>query len=701
MAAADALIEVYRRAYLEILKRIAERRAAGRSTAFDEALMRDVGGILSELDTTAEQWAWEVIPKVYGEGVREALAPFAAMRGGKALQIAPGMIKVHQHAVQILIDSLLDDLRDAHTFVGRRIRDQWRSAQLEAVLEKTTTGQTIRQAQKGLRQRLADEGLTAFRDSKGREWALDSYANMVVRSVTAESQNAGLLMQLDGMGHDLVRMTEHRATCPICSPYEGRVYSRTGQTEGYPRLTDVPGFDQGYETIHPNCVPAGVLVEGPSVLGATSRRYEGELVIIRTASGIELPVTPNHPILTLGGWIAAGKLMEGDQIVRYMVREGMREVVSPDYIQPPALIEDVARTLEESGTMTASHVPVAPEDFHGDGAGSEVCVIWADGLLRTCVDAALTQPSGQRLFGSTTMLSEGFLVSGAATESLKRVLRPAAGLVCGRDKGDSFLCRKPGQAHSHGLAPCRCGDNATFAQSGMHSHCSDAERLSYGFLGFARQITRNDSVDVEGQAVTPSFGANTGPEAAQTNTGLLQAFIQGGTSDAMQGRYLLACLAGAVEIDHVIHVKRRDFAGHVYNLQTASGWYACNFIITHNCRHRLTPYVPEGDDDPDKTREFSNRPFEDTRSAADKEAYERQQEMARLRRDRRKLEQQLAILPAGVERDAIREKLREVRGEQQRMGRQEKQARLRMAAENRAYYAARDSGQAVSWPGRV
>ena len=369
MAAADALIEVYRRAYLEILKRIAEKRSRGRSTAFDEALMRDVGGILNELDATAEQWAWEAISKAYGEGVREALAPFAAMRGGKALQIAPGMVKVHQHAVQILVDSLLDDLHDAHTFVGRRIRDQWRSAQLEAVLEKTATGQTMRQAQKALRESLADEGLTAFRDSRGREWGLDSYANMVVRSVTAESQNAGLLMQLDGMGHDLVRMTEHRATCPICSPYEGRVYSRTGQTEGYPRLTDVPGFDQGYETLHPNC------------------------------------------------------------------------------------------------------------------------------------------------------------------------------------------------------------------------------------------------------------------------------------------------------------------------------------------RHRIAPYVPEGDDDPDKTRTLSNRPFEDTRSAADKEAYERQQEMGRLRRDRRKLEQQLAIMPAGAERDAVREKLRDVRGEQQRMGRQEKQSRLRMAAENRAYYTARDSGQAVSWPG--
>jgi hypothetical protein len=123
--------------------------------------------------------------------------------------------------------------------------------------------------------------------------------------------------------------------------------------------------------------------------------------------------------------------------------------------------------------------------------------------------------------------------------------------------------------------------------------------------------------------------------------------------------------------------------------------------IHPNCVHRLTPYVPEGDDNVEGTKKFSNRPFEDTRSAADKEAYERQQEMGRLRRDRRKLEQQLAILPAGVERDAIREKLREVRGEQQRMGRQEKQARLRMAAENRAYYAARDSGQAASWPGRV
>ncbi len=368
--AIDALVTVYREAYIELLKRIVAKQTQNRSTAFDEALARDVRNLLQELDATSERWARHVIPQAYGEAVKEAAAALGS-RGGGAGIIAPAMVKVHQHAVQILVESLIDDLHDATQFVGRRVRDHWRRAQLEAVLDKTSTGQTIRQAEKSFSRRLADEGLTAFRDSRGREWTLDSYADMVIRSVTAEAQNTGLLTQLSSMGHDLVRMSEHRAGCPICAPYEGRTYSREGKTPGYPTLASVPGFSKGYMSMHPRC------------------------------------------------------------------------------------------------------------------------------------------------------------------------------------------------------------------------------------------------------------------------------------------------------------------------------------------RHRIGVYVLEGDPDPEATRAASNRPFDDRRSEADKAAYERQQEQAALRRQRRKLEQQLAVLPQGEERDAVREKLREVRSQQNTLGREENRWRSVAARENRAYYEAKDRGKKADWPGRV
>ena len=55
--------------------------------------------------------------------------------------------------------------------------------------------------------------------------------------------------------------------------------------------------NQGFQR-HPGCFPAGAVVSGPSPDAATRRWYEGELAILRTASGKELTATANHPVLT-------------------------------------------------------------------------------------------------------------------------------------------------------------------------------------------------------------------------------------------------------------------------------------------------------------------------------------------------------------------------------------------------------------------
>lgn len=62
-----------------------------------------------------------------------------------------------------------------------------------------------------------------------------------------------------------------------------------------------------------------------------------------------------------------------------------------------------------------------------------------------------------------------------------------------------------------------------------------------------------------------------------------------------------------------------------------------------NCRHPVQPYFPEADSNTAATRERSGRPFEDSRSLAEIEAYDLTQERNRLIRQ----ERQLAQLKAG------------------------------------------------------
>lgn len=246
------LVEIYRAAYLRLLEIIATKEARGRATGFERALLADVNAILLELDRAAKAWAAEVIPRVY-TGSAETVYEAWLAAGLTPPAFDARYAQVHQAAIEALVANFQDQLDDAHRFVGRRIRDQWRRAQLEVVAEKISTGRTVREAKLALQERVAAEGLGAFRDAKGRIWRLDAYAEMVARTTTAEATNAGLLNQLRGMGRDLVQLTQHRSPCPICAPYEGRVYSISGKDKRYPPLSVVPGFDKGYQTLHPNC----------------------------------------------------------------------------------------------------------------------------------------------------------------------------------------------------------------------------------------------------------------------------------------------------------------------------------------------------------------------------------------------------------------------------------------------------------------
>jgi hypothetical protein len=92
---------------------------------------------------------------------------------------------------------------------------------------------------------LGEEGLINIR---GRNYALDTYAELVARTRLREEQSKATIDLCGEYECDLVEFSQHATSCGECAPFEGQVYSISGESDRFPALTDA-------ETppIHPNC----------------------------------------------------------------------------------------------------------------------------------------------------------------------------------------------------------------------------------------------------------------------------------------------------------------------------------------------------------------------------------------------------------------------------------------------------------------
>ena len=323
---------------------------------------------------------------------------------------------------------------------------------------------------------------------------------------------------------------------------------------------------------HGDCVLPGTVVSGTAV-ATTMRMHEGEVVTL-AAGGQELTVTANHPVLTSRGWVAAQFVDESDHLA---VAEVVDRVVSgaPGVDQRPSSIEDRFRAALMEPQSARRSVPGASEQFHGDGFDSEVHVVARDNLLWDERDALAREVRAEFL------LSERARVPASAGGSLT----PLGGAQLLLDRADP--------AANGSMGRLRLGR----AFSGRHLFGADLARLATPARLDAR-IQEPPTDRRPGQAVSLGQGVLTFP----------------GEIPAEES---LRALQGVVRLAPVTRIVRRWHRGHVYNLQTESGWYWANSIVTHNCDCVATPIrdprdLPRGYDP-----EALSRMYVDARDKAD------------------------------------------------------------------------------------
>ena len=275
------------------------------------------------------------------------------------------------------------------------------------------------------------------------------------------------------------------------------------------------------------CFLPGTMVEGAFV-SASRARYAGKAVELTTAVGARLAVTANHPVLTPKGFVPAHALRKGDQVLGYRGEPGvlaLRQCSQRDEHHAPASVEEVFGALAQAsrGSLTRP----APDDFHGEACrfDGDVEVVGAYVALLIDGDAGSAQRVGKLDLEAAEPARSR---RGEVCDGIGRATLAANGGPCG---GELTLGARPVEAAP--LQPLRVGS------------------------------------------------------AAHLDAALTEGADEGGAGDIALARELLHRHAGPVAVDELVDVREFEWSGHVFDVETSTGWLVAGGIFASNCRCRV------------------------------------------------------------------------------------------------------------------
>ena len=254
---------IYLKAEQDIIREITRKRDLGLVDYGEVASLQRVQGILRNMNMQAEEYVPKMVETYFYTAEQQASAP-----AGYANALT--LTSTQTNIAETLVGNLLADITEAsetaytsaeeYLRIGRQEAGLIRQTTLELVTQGEASGKGWRTVQNQLAAELNAKGVTAFVDKAGRKWSLESYCSMATRTTGRQAEVAAALTSDDW---DLWQISKIGSTCPLCSVYEGRVYSKSGMDPDYPPLSmafgkiDPAGSNDLSNTwlnIHPNCL---------------------------------------------------------------------------------------------------------------------------------------------------------------------------------------------------------------------------------------------------------------------------------------------------------------------------------------------------------------------------------------------------------------------------------------------------------------
>lgn len=273
---------------------------------------------------------------------------------------------------------------------------------------------------------------------------------------------------------------------------DGRTRHQHRELDGQVVPNNEP-FENGFGEImypgDPEAAPANVyncfvgetnIATDSEVIRSYKHNYSGRFVTVKTAGGVNFTCTPNHPILTIGGWVPAESLQKGNDILVAFRRNDVFGRINPNINHVFPRIDAIHDFLNMSGGKRATSKMV---NFHGDIPASDVEIITQKWFLGSDWNTSGSNSVDKFLLKHA---NKTFMGKSALVKHFGRIGFAALGFVGGVSKSLPFFFTGLRHPEIHRLRPIallysgrvKPLDNDVARNAELISECLD------GFSGF-------------------------------------------------------------------------------------------------------------------------------------------------------------------------------------------------------------------------
>jgi hypothetical protein len=340
----------------------------------------------------------------------------------------------------------------------------------------------------------------------------------------------------------------------------------------------VDGGPRPVTDTHIGCVAEGTLVNGVAIEGAYRVHYSGPMLELTTEAGMRLSITPNHPVLTDRGWVAAEFLRPGDNVISGGFGEGVVSCANERIADCPTVIEQIFGAFP-----VVRRELITGTEFHGDGGRMDgyVDIVSADRQLRGDQESSGFQPVGHLPFIGSGIAHRFLVRYRAALVALRAHGSAPARSICFLGKGLTFGLGQFGHALLVGLT----NGSSRYAigqQTTTDGSARNAILLGQGHFGLPSEIGSDDLRLREDQLVGP-----------RVQSSIPDNSVELGQGDRTPLQDRLESLPLPVFRDELVSIRCRQYSGHVYDLQSSMSMYQAAGIVIHNCRCARLPVVAD------------------------------------------------------------------------------------------------------------